>query len=307
MGLAPYIYIYIHTYTEKESYVRSLSPPFIVNFHGSKQAIWRGPPRISQNEQLSSKHCNRPDLLQSPGSLKPQKCIWKSEKLSFSNPLGTFFAFESPKNSLFRLRWGLFFSQKFRKGVGDWHTPKNTVSRNVSDLLLRGHRKKGAEKRPQSLAQEGFLRANPLGLPTPFRNFCFLGPSCREAPVPRFGLFSTLWARRAQMTHVDGPLSVNSPALILSTNSSVSLARIVLKWQKRSGKIGSQMATVVSKLAKNRSKLAKKGGSHLTVEVLRIYTHKAPSTSYRVSFWRFYTCFTASFAQSLWWGQFGSC
>ena len=36
---------------------------------------------------------------------------------------------------------------------------------------LRGHRKKGTEKRPESLAFEGFLRANPLCPPTPFRNF----------------------------------------------------------------------------------------------------------------------------------------
>ena len=34
-----------------------------------------------------------------------------------------------------------------------------------------GIRKKGTEKRPQSLVFEGFLRANPLCPPTPFRNF----------------------------------------------------------------------------------------------------------------------------------------
>ena len=38
-------------------------------------------------------------------------------------------------------------------------------------LLLRWHRQKGTEKRPQSLACKGFPRANPLCPPTPFRNF----------------------------------------------------------------------------------------------------------------------------------------
>ena len=38
-------------------------------------------------------------------------------------------------------------------------------------ILLRGHRKKGTEKKPKSLAFEGFLRANPFCPPTPFRNF----------------------------------------------------------------------------------------------------------------------------------------
>ena len=66
----------------------------------------------------------------------------------------------------------------FEKGLagGGWRltTPKNTAkkfSRNVFPLLLRGHRRKGAEKRPHSLAKEGFVRANPLCPPTPFRNF----------------------------------------------------------------------------------------------------------------------------------------
>ena len=36
------------------------------------------------------------------------------------------------------------------------------------------HRTKSAEKRPESLAQEGSPRANPLCPPTPCRNFCFL-------------------------------------------------------------------------------------------------------------------------------------
>ena len=40
-------------------------------------------------------------------------------------------------------------------------------------ILLRRHRKKGTEKRPKSLAFEGFLRANPLCPPTPFRNFWY--------------------------------------------------------------------------------------------------------------------------------------
>ena len=35
-------------------------------------------------------------------------------------------------------------------------------------ILVRGHRKKGTEKRPKSLAFKGFLRANPLCPPNPF-------------------------------------------------------------------------------------------------------------------------------------------
>ena len=46
------------------------------------------------------------------------------------------------------------------------------IFRNVSpSLLLRGHRKKGTEKRLESLAYEGFPHANPFCPPTPFRNF----------------------------------------------------------------------------------------------------------------------------------------
>ena len=48
--------------------------------------------------------------------------------------------------------------------------PKNVLQKCVP-VLLRGHRKRGTEKRPKSLAFEGFLRANPLCPLTPFRNF----------------------------------------------------------------------------------------------------------------------------------------
>ena len=42
------------------------------------------------------------------------------------------------------------------------------VLQKMCPLLLRGHRKKGTEKRPASLAHEGFPRASPLCPPTPF-------------------------------------------------------------------------------------------------------------------------------------------
>ena len=72
------------------------------------------------------------------------------------------------------------FCQRFRKGVGGRglainKPPKRAqkVPQKCVPLLLRGHRKKGAEKRPESLVFEGRLRANPLCPPTPFRNFWF--------------------------------------------------------------------------------------------------------------------------------------
>ena len=44
-------------------------------------------------------------------------------------------------------------------------TPK--VLQKCVPLLLRGHREKGTEKRPESLAFKGFPRANPLSPPLP--------------------------------------------------------------------------------------------------------------------------------------------
>ena len=68
--------------------------------------------------------------------------------------------------------------QKFRKGVGGRGLATNKpptraqkVLQKYVPLLLRGHRKKVTEKRPESLAFEGFPRANPLCPPTLFRNF----------------------------------------------------------------------------------------------------------------------------------------
>ena len=77
---------------------------------------------------------------------------------------------------------GSLFSAKeaprFRKRVGGRglatkRPPKRApkVLQKSVPILLRGHRKKGTEKGPESLAFEGFLRANPLCPPTPFRNF----------------------------------------------------------------------------------------------------------------------------------------
>ena len=69
-------------------------------------------------------------------------------------------------------------NRRFRKGVGGRglatnKNPKKSpkVLQKCVPILLRGHRKKGTEKRPESLGFEGFLRANPLCPPTPFRNF----------------------------------------------------------------------------------------------------------------------------------------
>ena len=81
---------------------------------------------------------------------------------------------ELPKR---RRRFSELF-QRFRKGVGGRGLATNKprkraqkVLQKCVPILLRGHRKKGTEKRPKSLAFEGFLRANPLCPPTPFRNF----------------------------------------------------------------------------------------------------------------------------------------
>ena len=60
----------------------------------------------------------------------------------------------------------------FEKGLagGGWrlkHPQKNEkIPQKCISLLLRGHRKRGTEKRPQSLVWEGFLLANPLCPPT---------------------------------------------------------------------------------------------------------------------------------------------
>ena len=63
------------------------------------------------------------------------------------------------------------FSRRFRKGVGGTGLPPKraqTVLQKCVPILLRGHRKKGTEKRPECLAFEGFPCANPLCPPTPF-------------------------------------------------------------------------------------------------------------------------------------------
>ena len=72
----------------------------------------------------------------------------------------------------------LYFFRRFRKGVGGRGLATNKppkratkVRQTCVPILLRGHRKKGTEKRPEFLAFEEFPRANPLCPPTPFRNF----------------------------------------------------------------------------------------------------------------------------------------
>ena len=51
----------------------------------------------------------------------------------------------------------------WREGVGDQLHPKHSknVPQNCVLLLLRGHRKKGAEKRPEFMVWEGFLAPTP--------------------------------------------------------------------------------------------------------------------------------------------------
>ena len=58
----------------------------------------------------------------------------------------------------------------WREGVGDKQTPKTSQksSPEMCPLLLRRHRQKGTEKRPESLAYEGFPHANPLLSANPF-------------------------------------------------------------------------------------------------------------------------------------------
>ena len=63
----------------------------------------------------------------------------------------------------------------FEKGLagGDWRPTVPTMQQkmlpqNCVLLLIRGHGRKGAEKRPQFMVWEGFPCANPLCPPTPF-------------------------------------------------------------------------------------------------------------------------------------------
>ena len=68
-------------------------------------------------------------------------------------------------------------NQRFRKGVGGRGLATNSaqnaaenVPQNCVFLLIRGHRQKGAAKRLESMAREGFPCTNPLCPPTPFRD-----------------------------------------------------------------------------------------------------------------------------------------
>ena len=70
----------------------------------------------------------------------------------------------------------------FEKGLADrWGLATNSaqnaaknVPQNCVLLIRRGHRKKGSEKRPESMVWDGFPCANSLCPPTPFRNLCSL-------------------------------------------------------------------------------------------------------------------------------------
>ena len=70
-------------------------------------------------------------------------------------------------------------NQGFRKGVGGRGLATNSAQNTAKILpwkcvllLIRGRRKKAAEKGPESMVWEGFPCANPLCPPTPFRNLC---------------------------------------------------------------------------------------------------------------------------------------
>ena len=72
-------------------------------------------------------------------------------------------------------RFFRYMSEVFKKGLagGGWRptAPKKTakiVPQNCVLLLIRGHRKKGTGKRPQSMVWEGFPCANPFCPPSPF-------------------------------------------------------------------------------------------------------------------------------------------
>ena len=81
-------------------------------------------------------------------------------------------------------------SRRFRKEVGGrglatdgtQNTAKNVPQNCV--LLLRGIGKRG-EKRPQFMVWEGFLCANPLRPPTPFRNFWLSRETTDNSGKPR--------------------------------------------------------------------------------------------------------------------------
>ena len=107
----------------------------------------------------------------------------------------------------------LFFAwtnQRFRKGVGGRGLATNKppkraqkVLQKCVPLLLRGHRKKGTEKRLESLACERFPRANPFfETPTPFRNFWFFWASNFELPYLYLYLFYSCWRELELQVHL---------------------------------------------------------------------------------------------------------
>ena len=87
---------------------------------------------------LSSYDCNRPDLLQSPGTPKPQKCILKSERPKkglfgpFNSLLGPFF--RGVENGIFRTLKCTFGVSGLRGSVagrGDWNP--------IMTIMMNGH------------------------------------------------------------------------------------------------------------------------------------------------------------------------
>ena len=67
------------------------------------------------------------------------------------------------RNSTLETVFSEVWKRGWREGVGDSQGPRyRTSSPELLLLLLGGHRKKGAEKKLEFLAWEGFPRANPL-------------------------------------------------------------------------------------------------------------------------------------------------
>ena len=87
-------------------------------------------------------------------------------------------------------------SPRFRKGVGGRRLATNSAQnaaktktpQNCVLLLIRGHRKKGAAKRPEFMVFEGFPSFNPLCPPTPFETSDFRWLRFANQPAPYRGL-----------------------------------------------------------------------------------------------------------------------
>ena len=104
------------------------------------------------------------------GSLKSTPKRSTPENADFRN--GRFSAFSGVLH--FRVLFALPLSEVSKRGWREGVGATNKPPKRAKNVLQ--HREKGTEKRPESLAYEGFPRANPLCPPTPFRG--------AVAPIP---------------------------------------------------------------------------------------------------------------------------